>query len=66
MSSLVWNEAEANRHQAVSRYYNKDITVLVREFQEAKETENQTKRDFFKFLLAEFDKDQSLWLHTVR
>jgi hypothetical protein len=63
---LVWNEAEANCHQAVSRYYNKDITVLVREFQEAKETENQTKRDFFKFLLAEFDKDQSLWLHAVR
>lgn len=63
---MVWNEAEANRHQAVSRYYNKEITVLVREFQEAKETENQTKRDFFKFLLAEFDKDQTLWLHTVR
>lgn len=39
---------------------------VIRAFQEAKETENSAKKNFYQRLLAEFDKDRSEWLKAVR
>ena len=49
-----------------TRYYNREVSKLVRAYQEAKETESSAKKNFFRHLLSEFDKDRSEWLKAVR
>ncbi|ODN76137.1 hypothetical protein L202_06063 [Cryptococcus amylolentus CBS 6039] len=49
-----------------SRYYTPDSMPVIRQLQEARETQTAARRDFFKNLLAEFSKDREVWLKAVR
>jgi DNA mismatch repair protein MSH6 len=52
--------------QKMYRYYNSEVRELVREYQEAKETETAAKKGFFGELLKTFDQDRAQWLKAVR
>ncbi|WVQ64535.1 uncharacterized protein L199_002702 [Kwoniella botswanensis] len=49
-----------------TRYYTPRLLSLKNEIQEARDIANTTRADFYKRLLAEFDKDRAVWLKTVR
>ena len=52
--------------QAYNRFYTPESTPLIRELQEAREVQSTAKRNFFRHLLAEFDKDRREWLGAVK
>ncbi|WRT63564.1 uncharacterized protein IL334_000469 [Kwoniella shivajii] len=52
--------------KSVTRYHTPEILPMIREYQEAVEIQNATKREFYKRLMAEFDKDRAIWLQAVR
>ncbi|WWC85565.1 uncharacterized protein L201_000429 [Kwoniella dendrophila CBS 6074] len=60
------NWSKQSSTKAVDRYCTPQTIPLIREIQEAKETANATKKDFYKRLLGEFDKDRKVWLKAVR
>ncbi|WVW81522.1 hypothetical protein I302_103516 [Kwoniella bestiolae CBS 10118] len=49
-----------------TRYYTPQLLKLKNEIQEAREIANTCRGEFYKRLLAEFDKDRAVWLKTVR
>lgn len=52
--------------KAYRRYYTPKTIPVIRELQEARETQATAKKNFFKHLLGEFDKDRTQWLQTVK
>jgi DNA mismatch repair protein MSH6 len=52
--------------QAFARYYTPDTQPVIRQLQEARETQTSAKRGFFRSLLGEFDKERTLWLRLIR
>ncbi|WVF66380.1 hypothetical protein IAT40_001120 [Kwoniella sp. CBS 6097] len=49
-----------------NRYYAPATLPLIRQVQEARETQSTAKKNFFARLLAEFDKDRTVWLQAVK
>ncbi|WVQ93995.1 hypothetical protein IAU59_001073 [Kwoniella sp. CBS 9459] len=52
--------------KAVNRYYAPATLPYIRQVQEARETQSTAKKNFFARLLAEFDKDRTVWLQAVK
>jgi DNA mismatch repair protein MSH6 len=52
--------------KAFNRYVTPETLPVIREIQEARETQSTAKKGFFRHLLGEFDKERSLWLNTIR
>ncbi|WWD22313.1 hypothetical protein CI109_106804 [Kwoniella shandongensis] len=49
-----------------NRYYTPKTIPVIRRLQEARETLTTAKRNFYKNLLAEFDKDRTEWLKAIK
>lgn len=52
--------------KAFNRYVTPETLPVIREIQEARETQSTAKKGFFRHLLGEFDKERTLWLNTIR
>lgn len=52
--------------QSHNRYYTPETIPVIRQIQEARETQAAAKKNFFKHLMEEFSKDRETWLTTVR
>jgi DNA mismatch repair protein MSH6 len=52
--------------QKQTRYITPQTQPVIREMQEARETQATAKKNFFRKLLAEFDRDRTVWLSMVR
>ena len=63
---LLVQDARADIFKAFTRYYTPGTLPVIRQLQEAREIQSAAKRDFFRHLLAEFDKDRKEWLRTVK
>ncbi|EJT46755.1 DNA mismatch repair-related protein [Trichosporon asahii var. asahii CBS 2479] len=50
----------------VARYITPVTQPLIRLMQEARETQSIAKKNFFRHLLSEFDKDRDVWLKMVK
>lgn len=59
-----WTKCGGTKAQA--RYITPYTQPVIREMQEARETQSIAKKSFFRRLLAEFDKDREVWLKMVR
>ncbi|WVQ80465.1 hypothetical protein IAT38_002570 [Cryptococcus sp. DSM 104549] len=59
-----WTKQSGTKN--VSRYYTPETIPVIRQLQEARETQTAAKKNFFKHLLAEFSKDREAWLKAVR
>ncbi|KLT40648.1 putative mismatch repair-related protein [Cutaneotrichosporon oleaginosum] len=59
-----WTKCGGTKKQ--TRYITPQTQPVIREMQEARETEATAKRNFFRKLLAEFDSDRTAWLSMVR
>ncbi|TXT07396.1 hypothetical protein VHUM_03116 [Vanrija humicola] len=60
----TWTKCSNTKSYA--RWYTPETMPVIRELQEARETQSTAKREFFKRLLAEFDKDRLIWLKMIR
>ncbi|GMK58904.1 hypothetical protein CspeluHIS016_0603460 [Cutaneotrichosporon spelunceum] len=59
-----WTKCGGTKKQA--RYITPQTQPLIREMQEARETQASAKKNFFRKLLSEFDNDRIAWLSMVR
>ncbi|ORY31917.1 muts domain V-domain-containing protein [Naematelia encephala] len=59
-----WSKQSGTKN--FTRYYTPDTLPVIRRLQEARETLGAAKKNFYKHLLAEFDKDRTEWLRCVK
>ncbi|EIW67861.1 hypothetical protein TREMEDRAFT_40008 [Tremella mesenterica DSM 1558] len=52
--------------KTVSRYYNSEITPVIRKLQEEREMQSVAKKTFFRRLLQKFDQSRREWLNAVK
>ncbi|OCF44263.1 DNA mismatch repair protein MSH6 [Kwoniella heveanensis CBS 569] len=60
------NWVKQSQTKQYHRYYAPTALPLIRQVQEARETQSTAKKNFFGKLLAEFDKDRTVWLQAVK
>ncbi|CED82378.1 Mismatch repair ATPase MSH6 (MutS family) [Phaffia rhodozyma] len=59
-----WTKTSGTKAQ--NRYYAPETLPIIRKIQEARETRGQVVRSFVNRLYAEFDKERSVWLSSVK